>query len=45
MMLPLTTGYLELEAIKLIDSVSHEAIHIRDLPDIFVEDEMKDEES
>lgn len=44
-MLPLTTGYLELEAVRLIDSASNEAIDIRDLPDIVAEEKMRDEES
>ena len=36
-MLPLTTGHLRVEALRIVDTDLKESIDIRDLPDITVE--------
>lgn len=45
-LLPLASGYLQIEALRIIDVMTHEAIDMRDLPDVMVYDRVaKSEES
>ena len=38
MLLPLTNGHLQIEALRVMDVESNESVDIRDLPDIIVLD-------
>lgn len=45
MFLPLTKGYLQVEAVRITDIGSNESVDIRDLPDIVAEENSSTDES